>query len=78
MRFINGLPLEIQKTLMKREHITAEHNTIQEIVRAVYNIEESNDVFNCKYKEVLKHQGTCNHNNVVPYSSKGRNFSSNG
>jgi hypothetical protein len=66
-RFIDGLPLEIQETLMKCEHIMAEHNMIQEIVRAVYNIEESNDAFNHKYKEALKHQGTCNHNNVVSY-----------
>jgi hypothetical protein len=63
---------------MKHEHITAEHNTIQEIICAVYNIEESNDAFDRKYKEALKHQGTCNHDNVVPYSSKGRNFLSNG
>jgi hypothetical protein len=57
---------------MKHEHIMAEHNTIQEIVYAVYNIEESNDAFDCKYKETLKCQGTRNHDNVISYSSKGR------
>jgi hypothetical protein len=70
MRFINGLPLEIQETLMKHEHIMAEHNTIQEIICAVYNIEESNNAFNHKYKEALKCQGTHNHNNIMLYSSK--------
>jgi hypothetical protein len=63
---------------MKREHITAEYNTIQKIVCAVYNIEESNDAFDHKYKEALKCQGTRNHDNVVSYLSKGQNFSSNG
>jgi hypothetical protein len=77
MRFIDRLPLEIQETLMKREHIMVEHNTIQEIVHVVYNIEESNNTFDHKYKEALKHQGTRNHNNVMSYSSKGWNFSSN-
>jgi hypothetical protein len=77
-RFINGLPLEIQETLMKHEHIIVEHNMIQEIVCAVYNIEESNDAFDHKYKEALKGQGTHNHDNVISYSSKGQNFSSNG
>jgi hypothetical protein len=71
MRFIDGLPLEIQKTLMKREYITVEHNTIQKIVHVVYNIEESNDAFDCKYKEALKRQGTRNHDNVMSYLSKG-------
>jgi hypothetical protein len=71
MRLIDGLPLEIQETLMKHEHITAEYNTIQEIVCVVYNIKESNNAFNHKYKEALKHQGTCNHDNVMSYSSKG-------
>jgi hypothetical protein len=71
MRFIDGLPLEIQETLIKCEHITAEHNTIQKIVHAVYNIDESNDAFNHKYKESLKRQGLRNHDQVVSYSSKG-------
>jgi hypothetical protein len=74
MRFIDGLPLEIQETLMKCEHIMAEHNMIQEIIRVVYNIEESNDAFNRKYKEALKHQGTHNHDNVMSYSSKVLQF----
>jgi hypothetical protein len=77
-RFINGLPLEIQETLMKCEHITAEHNTIQEIIHAVYNIKESNDTFDCKYKEALKCQGTRNHDNIMSYLSRRWNFSSNG
>jgi hypothetical protein len=77
-RFIDGLPLEIQETLIKHEHITAEHNTIQEILHAVYNIEESNDTFDRKYKESLKYQGLCNHDQVIPYSSKGRNNLSTG
>jgi hypothetical protein len=68
---MDGLPLEIQKTLMKREHIMAEHNMIQEIICMVYNIEESNDIFDRKYKEALKRQGTHNHDNVMSYSSKG-------
>jgi hypothetical protein len=77
-RFIDGLPLEIQETLIKHEHITVEHNTIQEIVCAVYNIEKSNDTFDHKYKESLKRQGLCNHDQVMPYSSKGWNNSSTG
>jgi hypothetical protein len=77
-RFIDGLPLEIQETLMKCKHIMAEYKMIQEIVRTVYNIEESNNAFDRKYKEALKHQGTRNHDNVVLYLSKGRNFLSNG
>jgi hypothetical protein len=55
MRFIDGLPLEIQEILIKYEHITAEHNMIQEIVRVVYNIKVSNNAFDCKYKEALKY-----------------------
>jgi hypothetical protein len=71
MRFIDGLPLEIEETLIKCEHIMAEHNMIQEIVHAVYNIKESNNAFNCKYKESLKYQGLHNHDQVMHYLSKG-------
>jgi hypothetical protein len=78
MRFIDRLPLEIQETLIKREHIMAEHNTIQEIVCAIYNIEKSNDAFDRKYKESLKCQGLCNHDQVMSYLSKGWNNSSTG
>jgi hypothetical protein len=56
---------------MKCEHIMAECNMIQEIIHVVYNIKESNDAFDCKYKEAIKYQGTCNHDNVMSYSSKG-------
>jgi hypothetical protein len=56
---------------MKHEHIMAKHNMIQEIIYAVYNIEESNNAFDHKYKEALKCQGTWNHDNVVSYLSKG-------
>jgi hypothetical protein len=65
MRFIDRLPLEIQETLIKHEHIMAEHNTIQEIICAIYNIKKSNNAFDHKYKESLNHQGLCNHNQVV-------------
>jgi hypothetical protein len=44
-RFLDGLPMKIQEILIRREHMTAEHNTIEELVRAVYNIEESNEAY---------------------------------
>ena len=42
-RFIDGLPTDIMDLLIGQEHMTAEHNTLQELVDAVYRIEESKE-----------------------------------
>lgn len=42
-RFIQGLPDDIHNTLILQEHMTAEHNTIDQLIEVVYRIEEANE-----------------------------------
>jgi hypothetical protein len=69
MRLIDRLPLSIQETLIKREHITAEHNTIDEIVKVVYNIEESNDAFDHRMQDSSQKYQDCGSTAYICYAS---------